>query len=172
DVAGRIVALKVRRDGGDGSGKYMWISSAWHGGPGSGAPAHVPLGIQAPAETVRVTEGPLKADIATDLSGLPTVGMASAASWRPTLPILKQLSARTVRLALDGAARDKPAVARALPAAAEGLADAGFIIELERWPLEYKGIDDALAAGAAIEVLTADAARRAIAEILAEGTAS
>src|SRR5262249_27324221 len=58
DAAGRIVALLVRRDGdGDGRGKYLYLSSTKHGGPGPGAPPHVPLGITAPCETARLTEG-------------------------------------------------------------------------------------------------------------------
>jgi hypothetical protein len=171
DVAGRVAALLVRREE-DGPGKYLWVSSAKDGGPGPGAPVHVPLGVVGPAEVVRVTEGALKADVAHALSGVPTVGLPGVSTWRPALPVLRQLDAKTVRLALDADARDKPAVARALEALAEGLAAAGLAVELERWPGEHKGIDDALAAGAAVEVLAGDAARQAIAAIVAEGTAS
>src|SRR5262249_41182745 len=44
-------------------------------------------------------------------------------------------------------------------------------VEVERWPAEHKGIDDALAAGAAVEVLTGEAVRQAIADALTEATA-
>jgi hypothetical protein len=81
------------------------------------------------------------------------------------------MGCRTVRLAFDSDAKDKPTVARDLDAAAHTIDAAGFAVELERWPAEFKGIDDALAAGATVEVLTGDAARQAIAEIVAEGTA-
>jgi hypothetical protein len=171
DVAGRIVALLVRRDdASDGRGKYLYLSSARHGGPGPGAPVHLSHGITAPADVVRITEGGLKADIAHALTGLPTIGLPGV-SWRPALPILRELGARTIRLALDADAADKPTVARALNAVALGLDAEGYVVELERWPAGHKGIDDALAAGAAIEVLTGDAARQTIAQIVAEGTA-
>jgi hypothetical protein len=76
-----------------------------------------------------------------------------------------------VRLAIDADAKDKAVVARALEACAEALAAEDFAVELERWPDNYKGIDDALAAGAIVEVLNGEAARQTIAEIVAEGTA-
>jgi hypothetical protein len=171
DPVGRVVALLVRRDGDDCTGpRYCYLSSTRHGGSGPGAPAHVPIGVVAPAEVVRVTEGVLKADVTAALSGVPTVGAAGLA-WRPVLSILRELGARTVRLALDADARDKPPVARALAACAQALTAEGYTVELERWPAPHKGIDDALAAGAAVEVLAGDEARQAIADIVAEGTA-
>jgi hypothetical protein len=166
DLTGRVLALLVRREG-EGSGKYVWVSSAKDGGPGPGSPVHVPLGVGGPAEVVRVTEGALKADVAHTLSGLPTIGLPGVSTWWPALPVLRELGAKTVRLALDADAKDKPPVARALAALAENLAAEGLAVELERWPGEYKGIDDALAAGAAVEVLAGDRVRQAIAEIVA-----
>jgi hypothetical protein len=168
DAAGRIVALSARRDAaGDGS-RYSYLSSRKHGGPGPGTPAHVPAGVTGPCPTCRLTEGALKADVAAALSGLPTVGAAGVANWRPALDVLKDLGCQTLRLALDADARQKPAVARALTAAADGLGAEGFAVELERWPLEAgKGIDDLLAAGGTPEVLAGDAARQAIREIAA-----
>jgi hypothetical protein len=172
DGAGHIVALLSRRDdAADGRGKYLYLSSARHGGPGPGAPVHVPLGVTGPCDCLRVTEGALKADVAHARTGLPTVGLPGAATWRPVLPVLRALGARAARLALDADAADKAPVARALAALAEALAAEGLAVELERWPSEHKGIDDALAAGAAVEVLTGDDARRAIGAITAAGTA-
>jgi len=120
---------------------------------------------------VRLTEGELKADAAFFITGVPTISAPGVSNWRACLLVLKELGCRTVRLALDGDAKDKPTVARALGACAQTLATEGYAIELERWPEEHKGIDDALAAGANVEVLTGDAAQQAIAEIVAEGTA-
>jgi hypothetical protein len=171
EAAGRIVAMLSRRDdAGDGGGKYSYLSSIKYGGPGPGAPPHFPLGFPAAPEIVRLTEGTVKADVATALSGLPTIGCAGLA-WRSALDALRALGARTVRLALDGDAADKAPVARALGACARALAAEGLAVELERWPGEHKGIDDALAAGAGVEVLTGDVARQAIADLLTEATA-
>jgi hypothetical protein len=171
DTAGRVLALLVRRDGDGGGPRYTYLSSARYGGPSPGAPVHVPLGVTAPCDTCRLTEGALKADVAAALSGLPTVGAAGLA-WRPALDVVQALGSRTVRLALDADALDKAAVARTLDACAAGAASAGLAVELERWDAATaKGIDDALAAGAAVEVLAGDEARQAIGEIVAEGTA-
>ena len=60
-------------DGARGGPKYSYLSSTKYGGPGPGTPPHFPLGITAPVEILRLTEGPLKADIAYVRSGLPTI---------------------------------------------------------------------------------------------------
>ena len=117
-----------------------------------------------------MTEGALKADLAFALSGVPTLGTAGLA-WRPAIGVLRDLRCQTARLAFDADARDKPPVARALEAAARAFADAGWAIEFENWPSEFKGVDDALAGGAVVEVLTGDEARQAIAGTVFEGTA-
>jgi hypothetical protein len=172
DPAGRIVALLVRRDdAGDGGGKYSYLSSIKHGGPGPGAPHHVPLGVASPCPTVRLTEGALKADLAFALSGVPTIGCAGL-GWRPALDALCELGGGTVRLAFDADAFDNPHVARALSDCYDAASDAGLAVELERWnKADGKGIDDLLAAGKTPEVLTAEASRAAISEVLAAATA-
>jgi hypothetical protein len=120
---------------------------------------------------VRVTEGELKADGATVRSGMPTISIPGAGNWQPALCVLHGLGAKTVRLAFDMDARDNSKVARPLAAFAEALAAEGYSVEMERWPAEHKGIDDALAADAALEVLTGDTARQAIADTVTEATA-
>jgi hypothetical protein len=172
DAGGRVVALLVRRDDAKDGGKYSYLSSAKHGGPGPGAPPHVPLGIVGPAATVRLTEGALKADIAFALSGLPTVGAAGLA-WRPALDALQALGCKTVRLAFDADCLDKPNVARALVACCEAAVGLGLTVELERWDnADGKGIDDLLAAGKQPEVLTGEPALAAVREALAVSTAA
>jgi hypothetical protein len=99
------------------------------------------------------------------------LGLPGVATWGPALHILRELGTHTVRLALDRDAADKAAVARSLAAIAEALVAEGLTVELERWPAPHKGIDDALAAGAAVEILSRDDARRAIVETVVEGTA-
>src|SRR5262249_45473810 len=140
DIDGRIIALKVRRDNAENKQRYCYISSAKEGGPGPGAPVHVPAGVSGPAEIVRVTEGELKADTSFVLSGLPTISVPGASNWRPCVQVLKTLGCKKVRLALDADAPEKPQVAHALISCAEGLAAEGFAVELERWPKEHKGI--------------------------------
>lgn len=165
DVEGRIVALKVRRDGATTSNKYVYLSSRRHAGPGPGAPVHVPLGIQAPIDVIRITEGELKADIATALSGLPTISVPGVANWRPSLDVLKTLQPKTIRLAFDADASTNRLVAKALLDFANCLQSEGFTIELERWdPALGKGIDDVLAAALEPEVLVGDSVHATIEE--------
>jgi DNA primase len=144
---GHIVALKVRADvPGDGP-KYTTISSAKHGGPSPGAQVHVPL-HQGQGDIIRLTEGELKADVATVLSGLLTVSIPGVAMWRKAVPVLQRLHPSWVLLAFDADWRSNPHVAQALGQTAFALVDAAYSVEVEDWdPAFGKGIDDLLAAG-------------------------
>ncbi len=151
DLEKRVVALKVRRDDDGGAHgdvpRYTYVSSATYGGPGPGAPVHIPL-FQESASTVRVTEGELKADVATTLSCLHTISVPGVSAYRAAIPVLKALRADTVRLAFDADAAGNPHVKRALEGAATAYKVAGFRVELEMWPeTDGKGIDDLLASG-------------------------
>lgn len=173
DLQGRVTALKVRRDdAGRGGPRYLYLSSAGHGGPGPGSPAHVPLGAPAAADLVRVVEGELKADVAQALTGVPTVSAPGATNWRPALGVLKAMGCKTARLAFDADAADNPHVARALSGCAAALRGAGLAVQLERWGGEDgKGLDDLLAAGKVPQLLTGQAAAEAIEEAIACATA-
>ena len=168
DLGGRVVALKVRRDGADGGPKYVWASGG-EGGASCGAPAHVPLGTPAGAAAVRLTEGELKADVTSALSGVPTVVAPGVANWKACLPVLGAMGATTFLLAFDADARTKPGVARDLTACLAGLARAGFEARAEVWdPADGKGIDDLLAAGKQPEVVDAGQALAMIGGVDAE----
>ncbi|MDB5334993.1 MAG: hypothetical protein JWN70_612, partial [Planctomycetaceae bacterium] len=150
----QIVAMKVRRDSAIKGPKYVYLSSKKYNGPGPGAPVHVPLGITADLDEVRVTEGELKADIATVLSGVPTLSIAGAGNWLPILEHLNALKCRRVRLAFDADVRRNPMVAQALSALACQLATMGIEIGLEHWDeATAKGIDDLLLGGHQPELL-------------------
>lgn len=138
DVSGLIVALKIRTDNPDPDGpKYIYLSSTKKGGPGPGAPVHVPLGV-GPAAVVRLTEGELKADIATVLSDIGTISVPGVSVWRSALPALRWTGAKRVRLAFDADARTNPFVARALIQAARALESEHFQLEVETWNLSTK----------------------------------
>ena len=156
NLEGLIVALKIRRDG-EGSGpKYTFLTGAKSGGVSPGAPPHAPLGTPLGAETVRITEGELKADGAFLLSGLPTLSFPGANSWHAVLPMLKAMGCKIVRVAFDSDAKEKKQVAFHLRACVRGLRQHGFVVELERWDVAYKGIDDLLHAGGKPEVVAGD----------------
>jgi DNA primase len=148
NLDGHIVALKVRVDIPGYSHKYTMVSSAKHEGPSPGAPVHVPLHDGVCGDTVRLTEGELKADIATVLSETLTVALPGVAMWRKALAVLQHLQSPQVLLAFDADWRTNPHVAQALGQAAFALVALGYTVEVEAWELALgKGIDDLMAAG-------------------------
>ena len=172
DALTRIVALRVRKDEGDP--RYSFVSSASvEPGPGPGAPAHVPVIRPTPATrkdmtpedvieyhpTVRVTEGELKADVATALSiereenPLLTIGLNGPSAFEAAIPAYKALGTETAIVALDSDARETRPVAAALRRTVDGLRESEFAVELETWAGGKdgaKGIDDAILANVEI----------------------
>lgn len=166
DADRRIVAIKVRSDRPSASCKYFYLSSTKYEGPGPGSPAHVPASVCGPCETVRVTEGELKADVSTGLSGVPTISFPGVSSWRVVLPVLRALGARLIRVAFDADADTNKHVARALLDCVNELQAQGYEVEFEQWPLEAgKGIDDLLAIGGTPEVLCGSMVLQAVQQI-------
>ena len=161
DDAGRIVGIKIRVDGaaGGGGGKYRWLSSRKtkylpFDGPSPGTPAHCPLSIKArPVVTVRITEGPLKADVATNNGDTATIAADGVGSCLKVIPLIQALGCSTVRLAFDMDREKNPQVAGAFIKLAGALEELKIDVEIETWPAEHKGIDDALVAGASIDVI-------------------
>jgi Domain of unknown function (DUF3854) len=167
DVKTRVIALIIRRDDPDADPRYSAVSSKTYSGPGSGAPLHVPLFQGIMPERVRLTEGILKADIATALSGTLTLGLRGVSTWRHAIPVLREIPVRTLVLAFDADACRKWTVARALQRSAAALKAAGVEVVLERWREEEgKGIDDVLSAGKHPEVVIGRAVPEAIRAIV------
>jgi hypothetical protein len=133
DTKARIVALLLRADGKPEGGKYRYLSSKPKGGAGPSSPIHVPRGFDGDRSTIRVTEGALKADIATKLSNMLTIGLPGVNAWKRVPAILRELGATTARLAFDADAPTNKHVADALANQAECLREEGFPVELERW---------------------------------------
>jgi Domain of unknown function (DUF3854) len=164
--AHHIIALLVRRDA-DDEPRYSALSSKKYGGPGPGAHVHCPVFEPPSVAVVRLTEGPLKADIATVLSGILTLGVPGVSAWRQVLPILTAMQVKTVAIAFDADARRNWHVARALQRTVEALLAARFEVVLERWAeQDGKGIDDLLAAGQVPEVVEGVAMREAMRAIV------
>ncbi len=166
DHSGRIVALKVRQDSPVKGPKYLYVSSKKHDGPGPGSPVHIPL-FEGSADIVRLTEGELKADITTILTGILTISIPGVSTWRPALPTLKKLGAKIVRVAFDADYHNNPNVARALNLTLSALIKEGFEVEVEEWAEEDgKGIDDLLVNGKAPRILSGEKALKTLDEIL------
>ena len=157
NIAGSIVGIKIRPDEADDGPRYRYLSSKQRGGPGPGAQIHVPLGHEGETRRVRLTEGELKADVATALTGLLTLSKPGVSQWRGALPVLRSLDAETVVMADDADGWTNEHVAKAIKRAVEGLREAGYAVEMETWPAETgKGIDDLLARGGSPELVQDD----------------
>jgi hypothetical protein len=166
DTQRRIVALKIRVDEPGDWPKYLYLSSTQHGGPGPGSQPHVPL-FHGDTTTARITEGELKGDVATVISRMLSIGLAGVSVWLSAVATLKELGTLVVRVAVDADARHNRFVARALESTARGLAEKGFLLEVESWvETDGKGIDDLLSAGKTPVLHQGNDAWAAIAEIV------
>jgi len=147
DITGRVTQLKVRLDD-ESAGKMRPFNCPTAEGSGLPAQCHVPLHPFAATARVRVTEGEIKADIATVETGVVTLGLPSAGAWMLALPILSDLGVKFVVIAYDADASTKKGVAGSLARQALHLTEQGYVVELETWDYRFgKGIDDVLAAG-------------------------
>src|SRR5262249_51657630 len=159
DGDGRIVAVQVRREeedlrkereknpNGEHSGKYTWLSSARKKeGVKAATHVHVPAGFDGCVDVVRVTEGALKANLATALSNVLTLAVPGVSVWRHVglFEALEKLRCGAVRLAFDMDQDTNPHVALQLHLLAEELRSRGYAVEVERWDPAHKGIDDLL----------------------------
>lgn len=156
NALGQIQSMYVRADS-EKAGKYTFLSSSKIGGPCAVSGAHVPISDKT-TDCVRVTEGALKADVATALDqGMLTIGLHGL-SWKSVIPVLQELKVQEVRVAMDADWQTNKDVKRAFQNFVVGLAAEKIKVSAEFWPIEVgKGIDDVLAKGAAtaIEVLSA-----------------
>jgi hypothetical protein len=138
---GQIQAIQIRLDAGDD--KYIWFSSyGMPNGTTSNAPPHYTGG----AGKVWVTEGPLKADIASAMLSVPFIGIPGVGSWREVGEVLGSLpGGKEVVVAFDADSRTNPRVAKALENFIKDLKSKGYLPQSASWPASYgNGIDDAL----------------------------
>ena len=130
DAESRIQAIKIRRSG---DPKYVYLTGTENRNS-SGSPVHIPLGINGPAKTVRVTEGELKSDISFWLEGTPTIGIPGVTQWKKAFPVLRQLEATTIIIAFDAVdIYTKPPVFHEAKEFWRSLKDEGYEVELEDW---------------------------------------
>ncbi len=146
DVTGAIEGLKVRLDAPVAGGRYRYLSSASKGGAKAVATLHVSLFAEAlGAPVIRITEGELKADVTTALSGTPTLSVPGVEAWRYGLQaaqVLAEYGLQTVRVAFDMDRDTNPAVARAQRELVTALRARGLRVGVESWDPAFKGVDD------------------------------
>jgi hypothetical protein len=150
DERGFIQALLQRVDEPLDGGKYIWLSSAERdGGASSGAPPHfADNALLQDAEEVTITEGALKAEVASYLSAAPVIGVAGTHSIRGLASRLKTSFPKLRRLfvAYDRDLYEKPQVLGALFKLVAQLQASGFRVRVRTWPGPEKGYDDYLLA--------------------------
>lgn len=157
DVAGRVVALRVRPDDPGTGGKYTWLSTNDDptGISVDGCLVHVavPLGWSGTARCLVVTEGELKARLAAERFRVPVLSVPGVGSIRHVAATLSALSSRLdpvpqVAVAYDADGAENPQVLAHERRLARELDGAGFRVVRWVWSLaDAKGLDDLLAAG-------------------------
>lgn len=154
DIQGRIEGFQVRRAEvrDEDEPRYIWLSSSnKEEGASSGAPIHFRnVDLARRSGQAIITEGALKADVATHLlgykhafiavAGVSTFGDDFGQRLRSQIPELHQ-----VVIAFDADADRKPEVLQALNRLSETLSGAGLDVRELKWEEKKgKGIDDYL----------------------------
>jgi len=149
DDRGRIGAV-LRRTGGEP--KYLWASSARHGGASSGAPPHFarPHLVELNGDII-ITEGPLKADAIAEQLGCAVVGLAGVGSFGDTFGSELRLALPGICIAyvaFDADERRKPQVRTQLVRLVRSLRRTECMTKVLQWnEAEGKGLDDVLLRG-------------------------
>lgn len=101
DICKRIVGLKVKTDLDSKCERYLYISSKKYGGASSGNPLHFPVFSSFDRGEVRVVEGEMKADIATCVTGVPTLSVAGGDGCNRVLRAFCHIKPTRIRIAFD-----------------------------------------------------------------------
>ena len=152
DVDGNLIGGQVRSDT-DTDSRYRWFSASSskrkHGGVSSGTPIHVAK-EEGDNSTVWITEGLLKADVASSMLGQTMIGVAGVNSYRKAelVEVLRQLGVEQVVIAFDADYESNQTVKKAINDLAQLLVSHHFRCQMATWDIdEGKGIDDLLANG-------------------------
>lgn len=164
DPNGLIQACQIRimRQSANTSGKYLWLSSIrQRDGCGPGTPLHHEGAVGFKGKTIEkvlVTEGALKAaTVQTYLTDRYVVGNSGVATSHRE--IIKTARKKTLEIAFDADCFTNPHVARAIASLISlRIREQQFLsydhpTRILSWDKRFKGIDDALIAGASIKYL-------------------
>lgn len=161
-ITGEIEGFQIRHDDNVSKNekftRYSWLSSSFvEGGIGTkdlknihhtGFDTFIEKYGKHP-ETVYLTEGCLKADIASQLCGRPFIalmGVNNISQLADELQAQKNMGCKNICVAIDMDYRDKKEVNQALKKIMKIIREAGLHAILAEWCNEYKGIDDYLLA--------------------------
>lgn len=145
NASGQIQGIQIRRENINRM-KYVWLSSA--GKPyGTGARSWIHVTGNCEQNTAVITEGPLKGDVASALSGNALFICVPGVSAIKYLPdTLKSLHLTSVQEAFDMDKLRNPQVVAARKRLRQVVADCGLPCKTLIWSENYNGIDDYLAA--------------------------
>ena len=134
---------------------------------------HFPKGFHDQLELIRITEGELKADIATLSSGIYTIGCPGIHSLSAPLEFLTMhCHSAKIILSPDFGEINNNGIAEKVLQTIYDYQQAGFKVYLEAWLTNEngmpKGIDDALKAGAELSHIPGDEAVKFLEEILSD----
>jgi P4 family phage/plasmid primase-like protien len=146
NAKGQIVAVNIRADKADANARYTYLSSSAYDGPSPGVSVHVPQAAKAlDTQTVRITEGVIKADLATAMTDVLTISVPGVTNWKLAIEAIEELNTKKVLIAFDADFREKVMVARSLINLYETLTRKGINVLIETWNASCgKGIDDLL----------------------------
>lgn len=154
NIQGQIQGLQIRVDNWflnkkPTLKKYIWLSSvSKEKGTSSGAPVHIvcPENIRISSETkLWITEGPLKADIASLYMGITFMGIAGVSLYKQAANEVSNMGLRKTRVAYDTDLKENPHVKDAQIELLQELAIRGVKAVPVTWNDVFgKGIDDML----------------------------
>jgi len=175
DCEGNITGIKIRADKPmNPQAKYTQLSSnpkpnsktgevKYLNGAAATLSVHWPLmqSKMSLGDVLRITEGEIKADIATMVTGVRTLSLPGVGLWKLSLPIIEKHKPEKILLAFDSDKEDTRAtyknpdgkiveVGKALAALYSSLKKShpGTEVKIETWSGEFgKGIDDVLVNG-------------------------
>ena len=157
NTAGIISSLKARLFVPFSNGS-RFIALANYRLPRPSTRTHYPLAVPESLDIIRVTEGEMKADIATLLSGIYTIGTNGISCLDEPLDYLAECHPKArILLAPDAADFSKQSFISQVMGHLEWYNEADLDVALEIWDTgpgnTIKGIDDALQANTSFEVL-------------------
>lgn len=144
----KIVSLVIRPDEQVPGRKYIVLSSSWlEKGASPGARLHLAIPPKVETDTIWITEGPLKANMSAVRLNAKVLAVPGVSSWGEILNL--DLPKRVV-LAYDSDYENFQVRYHARKLS-NALLDKGIELKAALWD-EYKGLDDALVAGAKIKI--------------------
>lgn len=146
DIKRRIVGIQVRCDRAEG-GRYRWLSSkGFKAGCSPGVPAHVAGPVSTNGD-IWITEGPLKADIASLKLSCVLLGVAGVGNWPGAIPMVRELKPKRVIIAFDMDKASNSTVKLQSDALMICLIKCGIRTFEADWDTHFKGLDDLLTEG-------------------------